>query len=328
MRKIVLQEPGRFIDRQAARPIAGAGEALVRIHRIGICGTDFHAFVGAHAFVTYPRVLGHELGCEVLQVGSNDYGLRAGDRCAIEPYVSCGRCCACRLLRPNCCENLKVFGIHVDGGMQGLFAVPTSLLHSSAKLSLDQLALVEPLSVGAHAVQRSGLKTGENALVIGAGPIGLAVMQFARAQGANVHAVERNESRHDFAQRFGIDISSEPGDRLADVVFDATGNAAAMAESLKYASAAGRLVFVGITKEPVMIDDALLHGREVTVYASRNSCHQFPRIIQMIEQGRIDTEPWITDRLGLADVPRRFPKLRTQPGTMKAMIEVADSDLN
>lgn len=328
MRKIVLQEPERFIDCQAAQPIAGAGEALVRIHRIGVCGTDFHAFVGTHAFVTYPRVLGHELACEVLQVGSNDYGLRPGDRCAIEPYLSCGRCRACRLLRPNCCENLKVFGIHVDGGMQGLFAVPTSLLHSSAKLSLDQLALVEPLSVGAHAVHRSGLKIGENALVVGAGPIGLAVMQFARAQGANVHAVERNESRHDLVRRFGIDISSEPGDRLADVVFDATGDAAAMADSLKYVSTTGRLVFVGITKEHVMIDDPLLHRREITLYASRNSCHQFPRVIQVIEQGKIDTEPWITDRLCLADVPRRFRKLRNQPGTMKAMIEVADSDLN
>jgi threonine dehydrogenase-like Zn-dependent dehydrogenase len=328
MRKIVLQEPERFIDLEAAPPVAGLGEALVRIHRVGICGTDFHAFVGAHAFVTYPRVLGHELAGEVLQVGSNDYGLGPGDRCAIEPYLSCGRCRACQLLRPNCCEDLKVFGIHLDGGMQGLLAIPISLLHSSAKLSLDQLALIEPLSVGAHAVQRSGLKRGENALVIGAGPIGLAVMQFARAQGANVHAVERNESRHDFVRRFGIDISSEPGDRLADVVFDATGDAAAMADSLKYASTAGRVVFVGITKEPVRIDDPLLHRREMTLYASRNSCHQFPRIIQMIEQDTIDAEPWITDRLGLADVPHRFPKLRTQPGTMKAMIEVVESDLN
>ncbi len=328
MRKIVLEQPERFVDRQAAPPVAGTGEALVRIHRIGICGTDFHAFVGAHAFVTYPRVLGHELAGEVLQVGSNDYGLRPGDRCAIEPYLSCGRCRACRLLRPNCCESLKVFGIHVDGGMQGLLVVPISMLHSSAKLSLDQLALVEPLSIGAHAVERSGLERGENALVVGAGPIGLAVIQFARAQGANVHVVERNESRHDFVRRLGNDISSELGDRLADVVFDATGNATAMADSLKCVSTAGRLVFVGITKDPVMIDDPLLHRREITVYASRNSCYQFPRIIQMIEQGRIDTEPWITDRLGLADVPRRFPELRNQVGTMKAMIEVADSDLN
>jgi 2-desacetyl-2-hydroxyethyl bacteriochlorophyllide A dehydrogenase len=230
------------------------------------------------------------------------------------------------LLRPNCCENLQVFGVHTDGAMQALFTPPVALLHKSAKLSLDQLALVEPLGIGANAVERSGLKKGEDALVIGAGPIGLSVIQFALAEGAHVRAVEPSEPRRAFAQRFGVEVLPEPDRRPADVVFDATGSAASMAASLEYVAPVGRLVFVGISKEPVWIDDSLFHKREMTLYASRNSCHQFPRIIQMIEQGRIDTSPWITNRLSLAEVPRLFADLRQGPGTIKAMIEVPDSD--
>lgn len=326
MRQIVLEDVGRLRDRRVPPPVLGAGEALVRIRRVGICGTDFHAFDGVQAFFTYPRVLGHEIAGEVVQVPANDQGIQPGDRCAIEPYLSCGRCRACLFERPNCCENLRVLGVHVDGAMQALFTVPLGLLHKSEKLSLDQLALVEPLGIGAHAVKRSGLKKGEEVLIIGAGPIGLAVVQFAMAEGANVVVIEQSGPRRVFAEQFGVSALAETRGRLADVVFDATGSAAAMAASLKSVAPGGRLVFVGLTKEPVSIDDVWLHKNEVTLYASRNSCHQFPRIIQMIEQGKIDTRPWITNRLSLGDVPRLFAEIRRQPTTIKAMIEVSEAD--
>jgi 2-desacetyl-2-hydroxyethyl bacteriochlorophyllide A dehydrogenase len=326
MRQIVLEDVGRLSDRRVPIPVPEAGEALVRIRRVGICGTDFHAFGGVQAFFTYPRVLGHEIACEVVQVPANERGICPRDRCAIEPYLSCGRCRACLFERPNCCENLRVLGVHVDGAMQAMFTIPVGLLHKSEKLSFDQLALVEPLGVGAHAVERSGLKKGEEALVIGAGPIGLAVIQFAVAAGAKVVAVEQSESRRAFAEQFGVAALAQAGGRLADVVFDATGSAAAMAASLKSVAPGGRLVFVGLTKEPVSIDDVWLHKNEVTLYASRNSCHQFPRIIQMIEQGKIDTRPWITNRLNLGDVPQLFAEIRRQPTTIKAMIEVSEAD--
>lgn len=326
MRQIVLEDVGRLSHRRVPIPVPVAGEALVRIRRVGICGTDFHAFGGVQAFFTYPRVLGHEIAGEVVQVPANDRGIRPGDRCAIEPYLSCGHCRACRLERPNCCENLRVLGVHVDGAMQALFSAPVGLLHKSEKLSLDQLALVEPLGVGAHAVNRSGLKRGEEALVIGAGPIGLAVIQFAMAEGAKVVVIEQSESRRAFAEQFGVTALAQAGGLLADVVFDATGSAAAMAASLKSVAPGGRLVFVGLTKESVSIDDVLFHKNEVTLYASRNSCHQFPRIIQMMEQGRIDTKPWITNRLSLSEVPQLFAEIRRQPSTIKAMIEVSEGD--
>jgi len=324
MRQIVLQAPGQLVDRRVPSPARATGEALVRIHRVGVCGTDFHAFAGTQPIITYPRVLGHEIACEVIEAPANDRGIWPGDRCAIEPYISCRDCRACRLNRPNCCERIQVLGVHVDGAMQTFLAVPIELLHKSDLLSMDQLALVETLGIGAHAVNRSGLAKGEDVLVIGAGPIGLSVVQFAQAAGAVVRIVDKSESRRAFAEQFGAEVLSAPDGRLADVVFDATGSAASMSGSLHHVAPAGRLTFVGICKDPVCLEDPLFHTREVTLYASRNSCHQFPRIIRMIEEGRIDTSPWITDRVRLSDVPRLFADLRQRPHTIKAMIEVDD----
>jgi 2-desacetyl-2-hydroxyethyl bacteriochlorophyllide A dehydrogenase len=326
MRQILLERPGAFVDRAIPAPRRGEGDALVRIHRVGVCGTDFHAFAGRQPFITFPRVLGHEIACEVIDAPANGRGIQPGDRCAIEPYLSCGGCRACLLNRPNCCEHLKVIGVHVDGAMQAFFAVPVDKLHASAALAFDQLALVETLGIGAHAVARSGLAAGEDVLVVGAGPIGLSVVQFARADGAAVRVIEINEWRRAFARRFDVDAATAWDGRPAAVVFDATGNAASMAASVGYVAPAGRLVFVGLCKDPVAIDDPLFHRRELTLHASRNSSGQFGRIIRMIEEGRIDTRPWITDRVALEDVPRVFESLRARPTTMKAIIEVQDSD--
>ncbi len=176
MLQIVLEQPGRFISVQADPPARPAAEALVRVHRVGVCGTDLHAFAGRQPFFSYPRILGHELGVEVIEVPPNDRGIKPGDHCAVEPYLSCGHCHACRIGKPNCCEHLQVLGVHTDGGMRAFLAVPVDRLYKSERLSLDQLALVETLGIGAHAVARSGLQAGEEVLVVGAGPIGLAVV--------------------------------------------------------------------------------------------------------------------------------------------------------
>lgn len=326
MKQILLTAPGEFVELSVPRPVAPAGQALVRVHRVGVCGSDFHAFAGRHPIYTYPRVLGHELAGEAVEVPENERGLRPGDRCAIEPYMSCGRCRTCKVGRTNCCEELRLIGVHVDGGMQGFLAVPIELLHKSERLSLDQLALVETLGIGAHAVKRSGLRAGEEVLVVGAGPIGLAVAQFATAIGAKVTVIETNDWRRHFTQNLGVEALPAPDGRLGDAVFDATGSANAMAESLKYTAPGGRLVFVGLTRDPVRIDDALLHRREITIYASRNSCGQFPSIIRMLEESKINTDPWITDRITLNEVPGRFKELSEKAHMMKAIVEVPNSD--
>ena len=326
MRRILLNAPGEFVDVTVPRPVPSSGQALVRVHRVGVCGSDFHALAGRHPIYTYPRVLGHELAGEILEVPENTRGLRVGDRCAIEPYISCGQCRTCKVGRTNCCEQLRLFGIHVDGGMQGFLGVPIGLLHKSDMLSLDQLALIETLGIGAHAVKRSQLRPGEEILVVGGGPIGLGASQFAMAIGAKVAVVETNDWRRQFANKLGVEAFSAADGRMADVVLDATGSAAAMAQSLNYVAPGGRLVFVGLTRDPVRIDDALLHRREITIHASRNSCGQFPSVIRMLEENKINTDPWITDRLTLDEVPARFKALSEKAGMMKAVVEVRDSD--
>jgi threonine dehydrogenase-like Zn-dependent dehydrogenase len=165
LKQIVLIEPGVFKQQDAPPPSPGPGEALVQVRRIGVCGSDLNAFIGEHPAYSFPRVLGHELGVEVVEVGPNSAGIEPGDRCAVESFYSCGHCRACAAGRTNCCENLKYLGIHIDGGMQPRLSVPVARLFRSRLLSFDQLALVEPLAVGAQAVLRSGPKASENVLV-------------------------------------------------------------------------------------------------------------------------------------------------------------------
>jgi 2-desacetyl-2-hydroxyethyl bacteriochlorophyllide A dehydrogenase len=322
MKQIVLEAPGRFTEREVPAPIAAAGQALVRMEKVGVCGSDFHAFAGSHPIYTYPRIIGHELSGVVVEAPANENGIQSGDRCAIEPYMSCGKCRACAMGRNNCCERIRILGIHVDGGMQEFLSVPLVLLHKSNRLSLDQLTLVETLGIGAHAVMRSGLKEGEEALIVGAGPIGIAVAQFAAAIGAKVHLVEKSEWRRAFVESMGYTASLTPEDRQADAVFDATGSAVAMGKSLAQVATGGRLVYVGLTRDPVCIDDSLFHRKEVTLFASRNSHGQFPRIIQLIEAGKIDTSHWVTNRLKLSEVASEFQFLPTRETLIKAIVDV------
>lgn len=322
MLQISLAEPGRFVASAAPEPITIPGYALVRIHRIGVCGTDLHAFAGRQPFFSYPRVLGHELGVEVLALPPGNHSLKVGDRCAVEPYLNCGVCKCCLRGKPNCCERLQVLGVHIDGGMSERLAVPVERLFPSAKLSYDQLALVETLGIGQHAVERAVVQKGQEILVVGAGPIGLAVVQFALAAGCDVTVLEPNANRREFVERFGAKATADVGDTLFEIVFDATGNVAAMEKSFERVNFAGKLVFVGLVQNKIAFEDPLFHRREMTVLASRNSAHAFPSIMADIEAGRIDTTPWITHRLSLADVPAEFPGLPKQPGLVKAMIEV------
>ncbi len=176
MKQIVLEKPRCLVASDAVPPLAGPGEALLRVHRVGVCGTDFHAFHGRQPFFTYPRVIGHELGAEVVEAPANDRGLAAGDHCTVEPYLNCGKCAPCRSGHYNNCEDIRVLGVHSDGGLREFLAAPLDHIYKSSRLSFDQLALVEPLSIGAQAVMRSGLGPGEQALVVGAGPIGVAII--------------------------------------------------------------------------------------------------------------------------------------------------------
>jgi threonine dehydrogenase-like Zn-dependent dehydrogenase len=187
MQTIVLNEPEHFVLTDTPQPGDPApGQALVRVRNIGICGTDLHAYRGRQPFFSYPRILGHELGVEVVAVGDNNASLKPGDQCAVEPYLNCGHCIACRRGMTNCCTTLKVLGVSTDGGMREYITLPVNKLHKSEKLGLDQLAIVETLCIGAHAVSRAQPEPGETALVVGAGPIGLTVIEALKPVTSNI----------------------------------------------------------------------------------------------------------------------------------------------
>ena len=340
MKTIRLEEPRRFalLSADEPGPLLKPDEALVRVHRIGVCGTDIHAFNGNQPFFSYPRILGHELGVEVIAAGSLSNNVHPGDRCSVEPYLNCGHCIACRSGKSNCCVSLQVLGVHTDGGMREFMIVPARKLHPSAHLTLDQLALIETLAIGCHAVDRARVERSEFALVVGAGPIGLAVTQFAIEAGAQVIVLDINPKRLEFCREklgapFSINANVEnplealkriTADDLPTVVFDVTGNPKSMMGAFNYPANGGRLAFVGLFQGDVTFNDPDFHRRELTVLSSRNArSEDFTRIIGLVEGGRIDTDPWITHRASFAGVITEFPRW-TQPetGVIKAMIEV------
>ena len=342
MKAIQLEKPLQFRILETPEPTApGPGDALVRVHRVGICGTDISGYLGKMAFFSYPRIPGHELGVEVVAVGDDVTNVKPGDRCSVEPYINCQKCSSCRRGHTNCCEHNQTLGVHCDGGLRPLFTVPARKLHVSRELSFEQLALVETLAIGCHAINRGNPQAGESVLVIGAGPIGLSVLEFAKLSGAKTIVMDMSASRLDFCRNnMAVEhtiltngdgselekLKQMAGDSLPEVVVDATGSHKSMSHALNYVSFAGRLVYVGITQQEISFPHApVMHRRELTLLASRNALPtDFTRIIQLIEQGRIDTRPWITHRSSLENLPEIFPSYtRPETGVIKAMVELA-----
>ena len=327
MRALQLTAPQQFQFIDAPEPAApGPNEVLVRVHAIGICGTDVSGYLGKMPFIEYPRILGHELGVEVLAVGSAVTQVKPGDRSSVEPYLNCGQCHACNQGRTNCCETLAVLGVHCDGGMCERLLLPAHKLHVRNTLSYEQLALVEMLGIGCHAVNRARVQANDPVLIIGAGPIGLTVLEFARLTGAKVSILELNEARRAFVQRTWPDVqvlAEPPEEASAQCVFDATGHPSSMANSFRYACFTGRVVYVGITKEPVVLDDPLFHRRELTLLASRNAlAHDFTRILELIESGQININAWISHRASFEQLPQAMADwLKPGAGVVKAVVQ-------
>ena len=318
-------------------PQVKPGEALIRVRRVGMCGTDLHAFKGEQPYFNYPRVLGHEISGEVAEVGKNSYGFKQGDTVAIVPYLECGNCIACRMGKTNCCTRLNLFGIQRDGGMSEYLSVPMDHLIKSEKLNLDQLAMAECLSIGAHAVGRAQIEKGEFALVIGAGPIGMAVMQSAREAGAKVMVLDIVEARLKFCRDklkadYVIHGEKDPAKEIESItngdyptlVFDATGNAKSMMNAFNWVAHGGRYVLVSLVQDNITFYDPDFHRRELTLLSSRNATRQdMEYIVRSLEAGRVVGTSFITHRASLDQAISQFESwLRPETGVIKAVVEV------
>jgi 2-desacetyl-2-hydroxyethyl bacteriochlorophyllide A dehydrogenase len=337
MKSIVCEKPWQLKMKETDLPEVKPREALIRVRRVGICGTDLHAFKGEQPYFSYPRVLGHEISGEVAEVGENPYGFKQGDSVAIIPYHECGKCIACRMGKTNCCTRLNLFGVQWDGGMSEYLSVPLDHLIKSEKLNLDQLAMVECLGIGAHAVRRAKIEKGEFTLVIGAGPIGMAVMQSAKEAGAKVMALDIVEARLKFCRdklkvNYVIHGEKDPAKEIESitngdfptVVFDATGNAKSMMKAFNWVAHGGRFILVSLVQENITFFDPDFHRRELTLLSSRNATRQdMEYIVRSLEAGKMDGTSFITHRASLDQVVSQFESwLRPETSVIKAVVEL------
>jgi 2-desacetyl-2-hydroxyethyl bacteriochlorophyllide A dehydrogenase len=342
---LICDQPGSFRYRQdLLEPIAPAAStptALLKVKQVGICGTDLHAFDGTQPFFQYPRILGHEICAEIVELpptAPNPDKFQPGDLVTLLPYFSCGTCIACRSHKPNCCSSIQVFGVYIDGGLRQFIQVPFSALVKGPGLKPDQLALVEPLAIGAHAVRRANLQPGETILVIGAGPIGLGLMEMARIAGATVIAMDVNSSRLQFCnQQLGIQHTINPieqdavesiknitnGD-MATAVFDATGNLRAIEGGLQFLAHGGRFVLVGLQKQPFSFSHPDFHKRESTLMSSRNATSDdFNWVISSLQSNLIQPANYITHRIAFSKLAEQFKSLSDPAnGVIKAMVDM------
>src|ERR1700742_3364320 len=336
MKTLVCIRPGEFEYHEANAPLAKPGHSILKIRRIGICGTDLHAFEGTQPYFEYPRILGHEIAGDLVDLDQAP-GFQPGEAVTIIPYFNCGHCIACRNGKPNCCTTIKVCGVHIDGGMVEYLSVPSPSLVHGKNLSHDALALIEPLAIGAHAVRRAAIQPGEFVLVVGAGPIGLGTMESARIAGGEVIAMDINEGRLRFCrEKLNIlhtvnatqdamaQISHITRGDMPTVVIDATGSRKAIIDAFQYMAHGARYVLVGLQKGEICFSHPEFHKREGTLMSSRNATREdFDKVIDAMEKGLIDPTTYITHRVNFDQVKDQFASwLDPANGVIKAMVEL------
>ncbi len=333
MKYIVCEKPGEFILKEKDAPVRKEHEALLQINKVGICGTDLHAYSGNQAFFTYPRILGHELASEVIEIGDNPRGIKAGDKVVVMPYISCGKCIACKQGKTNCCTNITVLGVHGDGGMQEQITVPADILLPANNLSNDEMAIVEPLAIGAHAIRRAQVKKDEYIVVVGCGPIGIGIMKLAQIAGAKVIALDLNDDRLNYAKdKIGVDytvnVGNNPVKQISDItngdmataVFDASGHKGALEAGPNYMAHGGRFVLVGLSKGELTYNHPAVHAKEMTLMCSRNATTEdFEHVISVLDQ--FPTDSFITHNVPFTEMINNFDSwLKPETGVIKATV--------
>ncbi len=325
MNALVCVGPGRLELAPRPDPQPAPNDALVRPRRVGICGTDFHIYEGKHPYLSYPRVMGHELAVEVIEAPL-DSSLAPGDVCVVNPYISCGHCVACRAGKPNCCVEIAVLGVHRDGGMADLLSLPAANLIRAPGLSVDECATVEFLSIGAHAVRRGAVTDRDRVLVVGAGPIGLGVCLFALSTGADVAIFDCDAARAEVATSITAARGLSVAERESfDVVFDATGSQQSMENGFDFVAHGGRYVLVSVIKNAISFADPDFHRKEMTLYGSRNATNDdFGRVIAAIRDGLVPIGRLLTHRTTLEEAVKDIPRWASdRSGLIKALIEIS-----
>ncbi|MFM9281312.1 zinc-binding alcohol dehydrogenase family protein [Paenibacillus jiagnxiensis] len=337
MKTIVCTKPEQLESVLTEAPVRKQGEALLKVRYVGVCGTDYHAYRGRQPYFEYPRILGHEIAAEVAEIDQNEYGIKAGDMVTVIPYLFNPDSIASRRGKPNACNELQVIGCHVDGAMREYISVPVAHLKKAEGLTLEQTVIIEPMSIGLHGVNRAGVKAGEWVLVLGAGPIGLAVMKFAKLAGAKVMALDINQDRLEFCRKWAeVDhivnasedvfqrLESLTGGDLPTSVIDATGNAQSMMNAFRYAAHGGNVVYVSLVQADITFHDPDFHKKELTLLGSRAAtAEEFDQVIESLRQNKIDANSFITHQAEFDQAIDAFKHwLDPSSGVIKAIIKM------
>ncbi|WP_010234418.1 zinc-binding alcohol dehydrogenase family protein [Clostridium arbusti] len=327
MKAIYLEAPGKIGVKEVKNPNRKTGEALIKVKSIGICGSDIGAYRGTNPLVSYPRIIGHEIAGEVIDIEENNDGIKPNDRVIIDPYVYCGKCYPCSLNRTNCCEDLKVLGVHIDGGMTELFSHPIKLLNKVPNnIPWEQVPVAEPLTIALHAIHRTEVKKGEHVAIIGAGPIGLLAALVAIAYEATPILVDIVGERLEFANKLGIKytvnskeqnaeeaIKQITNGRMAEAVIEASGANVAIRNTIDFVSYAGRIALTGWPKEDTILPTGLFTKKEIDIRGSRTSAGEFPEALKLISDGIIDVKPIISKVVNLDGIPEAVRDLSEHP---------------
>lgn len=321
MRTIICQKPGNLILENREDPALPPGKVMLKIRHVGICGTDLHAYAGNQPFFSYPRILGHELSAEIVEIPPDlRTPYRPGDEVVVIPYIHCGECYACRQGKTNCCARLSVIGVHEDGGMQEYFPYDPGLLLPAEGIESREQAIVEPLCIGTHAAGRANIKPDDWVIVSGCGPIGVGIIWAAQAKSSRIIALDIDETRLDFCRRnlnvpFTLKVDDDVLDRIreitggdmAQIVFDATGIKGPMETAVNYLSPTGKYLLVGLNRGDLTFNHPSLHAREISVLCSRNATRtDFETVIQRMQHHEFPAKAYITHDENFLDIPQRF----------------------
>lgn len=339
MKSVYLSTPKDISIKEIPVPVCSEGYAKIKVKSVGICGSDVAAYAGKSLLCTYPRIIGHEISGEIVEIGPNtinDKELRVGDRVVIEPYIYCGKCYPCSIGRTNCCENLNVLGVHVDGGMSEYFSHPVKLIHKVPdSVPYEDLAIVEPLTIALHALHRLELKGGEHVVIFGAGPIGNLAAQAALYMKDFPIVVDILDSRLDIVKSVGvvhtINSSSEnlierikeiTSGRMAECVVEATGAPAVIRSTIDAVSFAGRIAFVGWPKQEISMPTSLFTKKELDVRGSRSSVKDFPLAIDMVAGKKVNVKSIISKVVGIDELPESVKLLADKPADYLKIVGV------
>jgi threonine dehydrogenase-like Zn-dependent dehydrogenase len=330
MRAVALEQPGiaKIID--VPKPEPQAGEVLLRVEMVGLCGTDLNSFRGLNPLISYPRVIGHEISATVLEESAT---LAPGTRVTISPYTHCGECSSCRDRRPNACKRNQTFGVQRDGALTEWISVPEERVYPS-KLSLKELCIVEPLTVGFHAVSRGRVTSADIVAVIGCGGVGLGAVAGSAFRGARTIAVDVDDEKLRTAASVGatdlIHSSRESmHDRLKEitggvgpnVVIEAIGLPETFAAAVDEVAFAGRVVYIGYAKHPVAYDTRLFVQKELDILGSRNALpRDFQDVIGMLESGRFPVEEAVSCVIEMEQVPEMLKRWSDSPAAFKKIM--------